>query len=208
MAAPRTRLNAEERREQILEAATDVFGAVGYAAGTTDAIARAAGISQAYVVRTFGSKEALLLAVVTRACDRVASAFREAIASFSPLDTPDQKAAHMGGAFTRLIADRGLMLALMHAFAQGHDPQIGPVVREGFLRIYRIVRYEAGLGEMEAMRFMAHGMLIDVLLALRLQDSDDHDARQLVAKALNMKVDHLHTLRGVVGNPGEFSARR
>lgn len=208
MSDPKPRLTAEARREQILAAATDVFGSVGYAAGTTDAIARAAGISQAYVVRTFGTKEALLLAVVDRACSRVAAAFREAIAGFSPLATPDQKASKMGEAFTQLIADRGLMLSLMHAFAQGHDPQIGPAAREGFLGIYRIVRHEAGLNEQDAMAFMAHGMLIDVLLALRLQDSADEGARELVAKALNMKVDHLHHLHGAVTDPKDFSARR
>ena len=58
------RLTPTDRREQILEAATVVFGERGYAGGTTDAIARAAGISQAYVVRMFGSKEDLFLAVV------------------------------------------------------------------------------------------------------------------------------------------------
>jgi AcrR family transcriptional regulator len=55
-----TRMRSEDRRVLILEAATAVFGEQGYHGATTDAIARAAGVSQPYVVRMFGSKEALL----------------------------------------------------------------------------------------------------------------------------------------------------
>ncbi len=56
------RLTSDQRRESILEAATVVFGERGYHGATTDAIASAAGISQAYVVRMFGSKEELFIA--------------------------------------------------------------------------------------------------------------------------------------------------
>ncbi|GMA35913.1 helix-turn-helix domain-containing protein [Demequina litorisediminis] len=69
------RLSADDRREQILAAASVVFGERGYAGGTTDAIAREAGISQAYVVRMFGSKERLFRATAERAALKVREAF-------------------------------------------------------------------------------------------------------------------------------------
>src|SRR5690606_34498401 len=82
------RMRAEDRRELVLTAATAVFGERGYVGATTDAVARAAGVSQPYVVRMFGSKEALFLAVLGRALDRLLETFRTAIAA-EPGATPD-----------------------------------------------------------------------------------------------------------------------
>src|SRR3954467_9042896 len=79
-AEPATRMRAQDRRELILQAATAVFGERGFVGTTTDAIARAAGVSQPYVVRMFGTKEALFLEVLHRALDKLMAAFRGALA--------------------------------------------------------------------------------------------------------------------------------
>ncbi|MBN8883980.1 MAG: helix-turn-helix transcriptional regulator, partial [Salana multivorans] len=47
-------MRGSERRELVLSAAAEVFGERGYVGATTDAVARAAGVSQPYVVRMFG----------------------------------------------------------------------------------------------------------------------------------------------------------
>lgn len=201
------RLSAQERREQILAAATEVFGALG-AAGTTDAIARRAGISQAYVVRTFGSKEQLLLEVAGRAASRIEATFREAIAGFPADVTLDQKVHLMGGAYKRLMLDRGLLLSLRHIYTLGADPAVGPAAREGFLRIYRLIRDDAHLGPQEAMRFMAHGMLIDTLFAMRLTDSTDPDALELASCALEIDESELASVRGLMGQAADFTTKR
>ena len=73
-------MRAEDRRELILQAATTVFGDHGYDGTTTAQVARAAGVSQPYVVRVFGTKEKLFLAVLHRALDRLLVAFRTALA--------------------------------------------------------------------------------------------------------------------------------
>src|SRR4051794_26469431 len=75
-----TRMRSGDRRELILEAATSVFGERGYFGATTDAVARAAGVSQPYVVRMFGTKEVLFLEVLRRALDRLLTTFRAALA--------------------------------------------------------------------------------------------------------------------------------
>ena len=49
MATTTTRQSAEERREQVLEAATHEFAQRGYHAASTAAIAKRAGISQPYI---------------------------------------------------------------------------------------------------------------------------------------------------------------
>ncbi|MEU1205297.1 TetR/AcrR family transcriptional regulator [Nocardia sp. NPDC005825] len=56
------RMTADERRQQITVAAVEVFAAHGYAAASTDAIARCVGVSQPYVVRLFSSKPAIFIA--------------------------------------------------------------------------------------------------------------------------------------------------
>src|SRR6187399_1332625 len=101
------RMSAQDRREQILLAAAAVFGERGYAGGTTDAIAKQAGISQAYVVRMFGSKEKLFSAVGEMASERIIEGFRAAIAEFPESATDQQKQQAMGEAYADLMEDRG-----------------------------------------------------------------------------------------------------
>src|ERR1700709_1680827 len=78
-----TRMSSADRRESILKAATAVFGTRSYVGATTDDVARAAGVSQPYVVRLFGTKEKLFLAVLNRAVDTLMTAFRRALAEES-----------------------------------------------------------------------------------------------------------------------------
>ena len=190
-----SRLSSDDRREQILDAATAVFGERGYVGGTTDAIARAAGISQAYVVRMFGSKEDLFAEVCARAGQRVAEAFRAAIAQFTPDSTVEDKLRLLGETYGYLIADRGTLLSLMHAFTQGADPKFGPLGRDYFLNAFRIVRDEAGMGGAQTTAFFAQGMLINTLLAMRMPDVyDDTDADELMKYAFGEKCDDLLTL--------------
>ena len=190
-----SRLSGDNRREQILGAATAVFGERGYVGGTTDAIARAAGISQAYVVRMFGTKEDLFAEVCARAGQRVADTFRAAIAQFTPDTTLEEKLHLLGETYGNLIADRGTMLSLMHAFTQGADPKFGPLGRAYFLDAFRIVRDEAGIGGPQTTAFFAQGMLINTLLAMRMPDVyGDADADELMQYAFGEKCDDLLVL--------------
>jgi AcrR family transcriptional regulator len=72
-AAPgrRTRLTAAQRRESILDAAVEVFSAVGYRAGKVADVAALVGVSEPVIFQNFGSKAALFAAVVDRVADDV-----------------------------------------------------------------------------------------------------------------------------------------
>ncbi|UOE43605.1 TetR/AcrR family transcriptional regulator [Agromyces larvae] len=180
------RIPATERRELILEAATRVFGELGYSGATTDRVARAAGISQPYVVRMFGTKEQLFVEVLERTCDRIIGAFDEALAA----DDGREIQARLGEAYVSLVeTDRGILLALMQGFILGHDTGIGPVARRGFMRIYD--RLRVVLDPDEAMRFMAQGMLINTLIASGLirRVHDDANVDELLACAFGAKLD-------------------
>ncbi|WP_061963329.1 helix-turn-helix domain-containing protein [Demequina aurantiaca] len=176
-----------------MQAASVVFAERGYAGGTTDAVAKQAGISQAYVVRMFGSKEQLFVEVAKRAADRVAAGFRSAIAEFAGNETAHEKQAILGKVYADLVADRGILLVLMHLFTMGHDPTFGPNSRECFLRIYRLVRDDAGMGPGEATQFMAQGMLVNTLLAMRIPDVLDEqpDAAELFDYCTGAQTDGI-----------------
>jgi len=178
------RMSAEDRRDQIIVAAAAVFGERGYVGGTTDQVARQAGISQAYVVRMFGSKEKLFAAVGDYATARVIGAFRGAIATFPDGATIADRQVLLGAAYGSLIADRGLLLSLLQLFSQGHDPVLGDQARRCFLEVFRVVRDEARLGPEAATQFFSGGMLLTVLMAMRMPDAaNDPDAAQLLSFA-------------------------
>ena len=60
------RQTAEERREAILDAALVCFADHGAHGMSTEAIARAVGISQPYIFRLFGTKKELVKATIER----------------------------------------------------------------------------------------------------------------------------------------------
>src|SRR5262245_36807480 len=130
------RLSSEERRAQILTAALAVFGAKGYHGTTTDDVARAASVSQPYVVRLFGTKEALFLAALDEALQRLLGAFDDAVAAET--DEPIEK--RLGHAYIELLQVRGLHQTLSHAFLLGAHPVIGPRARDGFAQVWQYLR--------------------------------------------------------------------
>ncbi|MDT5088422.1 MAG: hypothetical protein QOG47_1129 [Mycobacterium sp.] len=63
---PRTRPTRGEVRDRILDAASKVFAAEGFAGATIDAIGQAAGFTKGAVYSNFGSKDELFLALLDR----------------------------------------------------------------------------------------------------------------------------------------------
>src|SRR5438067_4775703 len=73
-----TRKTAAERREAVLDAALVEFALRGLDGASTEAIAAAAGISQPYVFRLFGTKKDLFKAVITRCFRETLELFQRA----------------------------------------------------------------------------------------------------------------------------------
>ncbi len=69
--------NGIRRRQEIVEAATEVFGEFGYAGGSIRAIAARVGVSPATLLSHFGSKEGLLMAVLEEWSRRTTAASLE-----------------------------------------------------------------------------------------------------------------------------------
>jgi TetR/AcrR family transcriptional regulator len=189
-----TRMKSEQRREMILAAAAGVFGERGYIGATTDAVAKASGVSQPYVVRMFGTKAALFQAVLERSLDRLIAEFRQEIAE-NKAGSEDLQMC-IGRRYVSLLADRGLLLSLMQAFMLGADPEIGPTARAGFLRVYRLLRDEAGFTPEQASQFLSGGMMINTLVGLRMgADFDtDPDVHEMISATMPTKAAMLRDL--------------
>ncbi len=63
-------IEESRKRRQVLDAASDLFMALGYGAVSMESVARAAGVSKATLYAHFASKEVLFASIVREACDR------------------------------------------------------------------------------------------------------------------------------------------
>ncbi|MET8767030.1 TetR family transcriptional regulator [Streptomyces sp. NPDC004658] len=126
--APRRRQARGERRiAQLLEAAAQVFCTTGYTAASTNAIARAAGVSPGTLYQFFPNKEAIAIELGDRLMHEMREAYGEALAPVDPA-TPLEEA--IGAAVDRFMAfntDHPVFFALMHGpnipgrMAEAHD---------------------------------------------------------------------------------------
>lgn len=178
MAPTRTLSTAEERREEILQAAERVFAARGLHGTPTMEIAKSAGISQAYLFRLFPTKAELFMALVERCNARVLQTFTGAAAEARAAGAPVLPA--MGMAYVGLLGDRTLLLNQLNAHAACDDPAIRDEVRRGFAQLVELVERESGADPTAVRDFFAQGMLLNVLAAMRAEDVDEHWAQVLL----------------------------
>ncbi|MBB2943693.1 AcrR family transcriptional regulator [Actinoplanes lutulentus] len=173
----RTRFTAQERHGQLVTAALQAFALGGYAGTTTDQVARLAGVSQPYVIRLFGSKQELFLATVRHAGDQIEMKWRAAAAEEPTL-------RGLGHAYKELLAERELLIVLLHGFGAAEDPAIGEAVRSCYGNLYTVVRELTGATAEEARDFFAMGMLITVLGAMRVLGPDAVEPQPWMADIL------------------------
>ncbi len=177
-APTRTLSTADERRETILQAAERVFAARGLHGTPTLEIAKAAGISQAYLFRLFPTKAELFTALNERCNSRVYETFVAAAAEAKAAG--ENVLSAMGRAYVGLLADRNLLLNQLHSFAACDDPALREQMRASFERLVELVERESGADAEEVRAFFAHGMLLNVLAAMGAQDVDAHWAQVLL----------------------------
>jgi AcrR family transcriptional regulator len=160
-----TRQTAEERREAVFAAASTEFARAGFHGASTDRIAKAAGISQPYLFRLFGTKKELYLATSERKMEEVYQVFERA----SRGKTGEDALHAMGEAYRDLIAGRERLQLMMQCMAAAADD---PEIRESMRRVWRdllgLVERAGGGAPEEISAFFAKGMLLNVLNAMRL----------------------------------------
>jgi AcrR family transcriptional regulator len=170
------RQTAAQRREAVLDAALAEFADRGLAGASTDEIARRAGISQPYLFRLFRTKKELYVASVERCLRETLEAFEQAAEGLQ--GEPALKA--MGKAYRALLADRTMLRAQLQAYAACDDADVRKAVRRGFGEIMAHVERVSGAEPDEVARWLARGMLLNVVAAMDLEHAREPWARRLL----------------------------
>lgn len=171
------RQTAAERREAVLDAAQIAFARRGLHGTSTEEIADAAGISQPYLFRLFGTKKRLFVATVERCMEETLELFREAAGDLRG----EEALEAMGNAYVAMvIGDRSRLLAQMQAYAACDDPDVREAMRDGYGKLHLYVETVSGLQDEHVAHWFAHGMLLNVVAAMDLWDSREPWARRLI----------------------------
>ena len=172
-----TRQTAEIRREAVLEAAATEFARRGLHGASTDVIAKAAGISQPYLFRLFGTKKELYLATSRLKMEEVYQAFEQA----SRGKTGEEALAAMGEAYRLLIEDRERLQLMLQCFAGADDPEIREELRRVWRDLVELIERVSEASPAEVSAFFASGMLLNVLGAMRLFEEPTPWGDRLIA---------------------------
>jgi AcrR family transcriptional regulator len=176
MTASATRQTAEERRSAVLDAATKEFAAKGYHGTSTDDIARAAGISQPYLFRLFGSKKDLYLATVERSRDELYAVFAAAAEGKHGKDALNA----MAEAYQRVMQDHTRVMLMLTSWSTGDDPDVRRISRAGWRDLVDLVERSSGASPDDVARFFASGMLITILTAIGMDDEPGPWSKRLI----------------------------
>jgi AcrR family transcriptional regulator len=176
MTTSATRQTAEERRSAVLDAATKEFAAKGYHGTSTDDIARAAGISQPYLFRLFGSKKDLYLATVERSRDELYAIFAAAAEGKHGKDALNA----MAEAYQRVMQDHTRVMLMLTSWSTGDDPDVRRISRAGWRDLVDLVERSSGASPDDVGRFFASGMLITILTAIGMDDEPEPWSKRLI----------------------------
>jgi AcrR family transcriptional regulator len=177
------RKSAEQRRDEILDAAMIEFAQHGLEGASTEDIARRAGISQPYVFRLFGTKKELFKATAARCLRETLEIFQRAAEGKRGEDA--LKA--MGEAYRTLLEDRSRLRAQMQSYAACDDPEICAVVRAGYGDIVTYVERVSGADRATVSSWFAKGMLMNVMASMDLLNLDEPWAERLIAGCVEAK---------------------
>ncbi len=164
------RHTADERREEILEAAFAEFADTGFEGTSTETIADRAGISQPYLFRLFGTKKHLFLAAIDRCIDQTREAFQEVVTEGDPSEDILER---MGHAYLEVVKDRQRLRMQMQAYAACDDPEVRATVQRGFGRLIDEVMAASHASPEVLAGFIAKGMLLNVMASMDVLESTE-----------------------------------
>jgi AcrR family transcriptional regulator len=156
------RQTADERRAAVLDAATVEFARKGLHGASTDDIARAAGISQPYLFRLFGTKKELYMATSQRAIDHLYEVF----AAESRGKTGMEALHAMGAAYESVMADRNRLMLMLKCWASCDDPEICEAVRGAWRNLVDLAERASGEPPEVVAAFFSKGALLTVLMGM------------------------------------------
>ena len=152
------RLPREERRQQVLSAALEVFSAVGYHAASMDEIAERAGVSKPVLYQHFPGKLELNLELLDTGVDDLLEAARQALSGTSDNAT---RVRAMVNAYFRFVEEPGGAFRLVFESDLAHEPAVSARMDAAELTLATmsaaVIADDTGLSHEEAM-LLASGM--------------------------------------------------
>lgn len=171
------RHTAEERREAVLDAAVAVFAVGGLHGAATDDIATAAGISQPYLFRLFGTKKKLFVATIERCMEDTLQVFRAASDGLHG----EVALQAMGEAYVTMVrSDPNKLLCQMQAYVACEDPDVRETMRAGYRHLFEFVEARSGASQEVVSHWFAQGMLLNVVACMDLWSSPEPWAQRLI----------------------------
>lgn len=142
-----TRLPADQRKEQMLDAAVQLFAERGYARATTAEIAKAAGVTEPIIYRHFSSKKELFIAVLDRTSDLITKTWERQLRSAT---TPPKRLRRLIGA-NPLVSDRGrgIYRVIVQAMTEIDDPDILKAMQRHVRALHSFVTREVARAQVE-----------------------------------------------------------
>jgi len=163
------RRTAEQRREEILQAAMVEFATYGYFGGSTERIAKAVGISQPYVQRLFGTKKALFLASLDRVSADIIDAWRRVLQQDAS-GSPSEKLERIGNTYQDFVRDVVQLRLVLQGASSAEDEEIRQTIQDCMGRMFAWVRTATGASATDVQQFFAYGMMLTVAASLRAMD--------------------------------------
>jgi AcrR family transcriptional regulator len=120
------RLTAEQRRQQLVAVALELFARRGYRATTMDDIAEAAGVTKPLVYQHFSSKRALYLELVNSIAQELLIAVRTGV---TEAEGPRQQVEKGFAAYFRLVISREAEFRLLYGRDHADDKELGRALR-------------------------------------------------------------------------------
>ena len=168
------RLPREQRRQQVLAAALDVFSTAGYHAASMDEIAEHAGVSKPVLYQHFPSKLDLYLEILDAGIDELMAIARTALTSTTDNAT---RVRAMVNAYFGFVEDPRGAFRLVFESDLSNEPAVRQRVDAADLALARlsaqVIAEDTGLSDDEAL-LISSGMLGTVQVAARrwLRDGD------------------------------------
>jgi AcrR family transcriptional regulator len=184
-----TRMSGRDRRTQVLGIAAAEFANHGLHGASVEAIAREAGITQAYVFRLFGTKKALFAELVGAAFDRFSDSMSTAAGDAHGLEA----LARMGTQYYELLADRTTLLLQLQGFAACGDGEVRDLVRSRLGRMWDTVAGTTGLDPVTVKSFLAFGMLLNSAAAVDVDELDEAWAKGVRTRIRAGLFEHITT---------------
>lgn len=156
------RATAAQRRTQAIASGMRAFADHGLTMSSMQQVADEIGVSQPYVFRLFGSKQAFFLACLDELENRVRGAFQQAAAvrTDDPLDI-------MGAGFRELVADGVITGLWLQACATARrDETVAARCRSLISTVLLDVERATGATPHDLAQFLANGSLVVVLQAI------------------------------------------